>query len=149
MTATALVTGIGGVLLATRPVTFTVGMSATGVRIDGALLSTTEPQTVPGVQLFSGAASLAINTSRGGTSRAGAVMTWGGLATTGQCVLVAVASGASDACRFAIGPTRLTAVDTFDARAHVWHRHYADGVDVAIAVPPGSPLIPIPFPLGH
>lgn len=135
--------------LATNPVTSTVAINAAGVRVDDAFLAAVSPETVHGVQVFSGPASLAITTPHGGLSRAGAVMTWEGLATTGQCVLMVVAGGASDACRFTIGPARLSAADTFDARAHVWHRRYADGVDVTIAVPVGSALIPIPFPLGH
>ena len=148
MIATALVAGACGVWLATKPVTSTVAMDATGVHVDGALLAAVSPQTVHGVQVFDGPASLAITTPRGGTSRAGAVMTWEGLATTGQCVLV-VGAGASDACRFTIGGAGLSAADTFDARSHVWYRRYADGVEVTIAVPAGSPLIPVPFPLGH
>jgi hypothetical protein len=146
---TALVAGICGVWLGASPVTSTVAMNAAGVDVDGALLTPVAPQTMPGVQVFNGPASLAITTPKRGTSHAGAVMVWGGLATTGQCVLVVIDAGASDACKFSEGPARFSAADTFDARNHVWHRRYADGVEVTIAVPVGTPLIPIPFPLGH
>ncbi|HEY6470857.1 MAG TPA: hypothetical protein VI434_13940 [Candidatus Dormibacteraeota bacterium] len=123
-------------------------MSAAGVDIDGVLL-TPVPQAVPGPHIFDGAASLAIGVPHGGTTRAGAVMTWGGLATTGRCVLAVVGAGVSEACQFRQGSSRFSAVDAFDAQGHVWHRRYADGTDVTVAVPAGSPLIPIPFPLGH
>jgi hypothetical protein len=149
MIATALVAGLSGVWLATNPVSPSVAMDAAGVHVDDALLAAVSPQSVRGVRVFNGPASLAITSPSGGTSRAGAVMTWDGLATTGQCVLTVVATRASDACHFTIGSARLSAVDTFDAGARVWHRRYGDGVDVTIAVPAGSSLIPIPFPLGH
>jgi hypothetical protein len=135
--------------LATIPANATVSISASEVQVDGAVLTALTEQVVPGMRVFSGPASLAITAPRGGMSRAGAVMTWGGLATTGQCILVVVAAEASDTCRFTMGPTQLSAVDTLDARADVWRRRYADGVDVTIAVPAGGPLIPIPFPLGR
>jgi hypothetical protein len=149
MIATALVAGVCGVWLATNPMTSTVAMDAAGVHVDGALLVALSHETVDGVQVFNGPASLAITAPRGGTSHAGAVMTWDGLATTGQCVLAVVAAGTSDACHFKIGSARLASADTFDAQAHVWHRQYSDGVVATIAVPAGSALIPIPFPLGH
>jgi hypothetical protein len=145
----ALVIGICGVWLALSPATFTVRMGPSGVLVDGSLLAPMAAQSERGLRVFSGPASLAITDVDEGTSRAGAVMTWAGLSTTGRCVLIVVASGASDNCRFTIGPERVTAADTFDARAHAWHRHYSDGVDVAINVPAGSALIPIPFPLGR
>ena len=135
--------------LATDPVTSTVVMDTAGVHVDDTLLAVVSQQTFPGMQVFNGPASLAITTPRAGMSRAGAVMTWEGVATTGQCVLVVVAAGASEACRFTIGAVRLSAADTFDARAHAWRRRYADGMDATIAVSAGSALIPIPFPLGH
>ncbi len=149
MIVISLVAGLCGVWLAADPTTSTVAFDAAGVHVDDALLDAVSPATIHGVRVFDGPASLAITTPRGGISRAGSVMTWGGLATTGQCVLVVVAAGASDACRFTIGAAHLAAADTFDAPDHVWHRRYADGVDVTIAVPAGSALIPIPFPLGH
>ena len=149
MFATALVAGVCGVWLATDPATSTVVMDTAGVHVDGALLALVSQQTFPGAQVFDGAASLAIGVPRGGMSRAGAVMTWEGLATTGQCVLVVVGAGVSEACHFTPGVVRVSAVDTFDARGHVWRRRYADGMDVTVAVPAGSALIPIPFPLGH
>ncbi|HUZ71021.1 MAG TPA: hypothetical protein VMU65_15035 [Candidatus Saccharimonadales bacterium] len=149
MMAMALVAGICSVWLALIPPSFTIAMDATGVHVDGAVLRAATPQSVLGMRVFRGPASLAITASRGGASRAGAVMTWGGVVTTGRCVLVVIATGASDTCRFTMGSARLSARDTFDARAHIWHRVYGDGADVTIAVPAGSPLIPIPFPLGH
>jgi hypothetical protein len=149
LTFAALVTGICGVWLAASPLTSTVAMEATGVNVDGAFLTRVAPQTTPGVHVFNGPASLAITVPKGGTSHAGAVMIWGGLATTGQCVLVVVDGGASDACQFNEGSARFSAADTFDARRLVWHRRYTDGVDVTITVPDGTALIPIPFPLGH
>lgn len=150
MIVTALVVGVCGVWLSVTPTTFTVAMTVAGVMVDGARLTPLQRQTPDGVEVFVGPASLAITRGRGdGTSRAGAVMSWGGVAATGQCVLVVLSTGASDACRFMIGASRLTAIDTYDARNRVWHRQYQDGLDVTIALPSGTPLIPIPFPLGH
>lgn len=149
MTAAALLIGVCGVWLGLSPATVTVRIGPSGVLVDDSLLTPLAAQSMHGLRVFNGPASLAITDAGGGTSHAGAVMTWNGLATTGQCVLVVVKSGASDTCRFAIGAKRLTAADTFDARNHVWRRHYADGVDIAIQVPAGSALIPVPFPLGR
>jgi hypothetical protein len=76
-------------------------------------------------------------------------MTWNGLAVTGHCVMHVAGTSASDACEFTTGGGRLASVDNFDFGARVWHRHYQDGIDVTIAVPAGTELIPIPFPLGR
>ena len=80
---------------------------------------------------------------------AGAVMTWNGAATTGRCVLVATARPVRETCRFVMGTLRMTAADTFDGASRMWRRRYGDGVDVAIAVPLGSALTPIPFPIAR
>jgi hypothetical protein len=145
----ALVAGVCGAWLAASPQPSTVVVSAAGVDIDSVLLTPVASQAALGLHVFGGPASLAVSVPQGGTSRAGAVMTWGGIATIGQCVLAVVGSRASEACQFREGPSRFSAADTFDARGHVWHRRYADGSQVTIMVPAGSPLIPIPFPLGH
>ncbi len=144
-----MVAGLCGVWLATSAHTSIVVMDAAGVDVDGVLFTSVVPQAAAGLHVFGGPASLAISVPHEGTSRAGAVMKWGGLATTGQCVLAVVGAQASEACQFQEGSSRFSAADTFDAGGHVWHRRYADGTDVTIAVPAGSTLIPIPFPLGH
>lgn len=149
MTVTALLAGSVGVWLATTPVASSVVMTAAGVQVDGVALTLATSRTGSSLHIYTGPASLAIRTSSGRNSSAGAVMTWGGLATTGRCLLVATGAGASDACEFRVGSARLSSTDTFDARTHLWHRSYSDGVAVTIAVPAGSTLIPIPFPLGH
>ena len=118
------------------------------MHIDDILLTPVAPST-PGVHLFTGAASLAIETAMDGTMRAGAVMTWNGLFTTARCELRLGDAGAVETCHYDMGTIRLTSTDSYSARLRVWHRRYGDGVEIAIPVPSGTALIPIPFPLGR
>jgi hypothetical protein len=131
------------------PRSFTVVVRGGGVSIDGEVLTAAVQEPANGTRVFTGRGSLAITTVSAGTTRAGAVMTWNGLAATGHCLLHRAGSHASEACEFTTGADRLTSVDTFDFAAMVWHRHYQDGIDVTIAVPAGTELIPIPLPLGR
>ena len=105
--------------------------------------------STPEMQMFIGAAALAIATTRAGTERAGAVMSWNGVPTTARCVLRRTDAGAAEVCDYHIGATRLSSTDDYAASARTWHRRYSDGMEIAITVPTGAALIPIPFPLGR
>lgn len=149
LTALALVVSVLGVWLATSSGSFAVDVTAREVRVDGFVLTPSLPQPEKGVRVFTGKATLAISAVGPGETVAGAVMTWGGVSTTGRCVLRVLASTASEACQFTIGDTEVTSLDRFDVPTRTWQRRYGDGGEVAIAVPAGSALIPIPFPLGR
>ena len=146
--ALALIAAAGGVWLSTSPRSFDAGNDASGVHIDDILLTPVAPST-PRMHLFTGAASLAIATALDGTMRAGAVMTWNGVFTTARCELHPGDGSAVETCDYDMGTVRLTSMDSYSAQSRVWHRRYGDGVEIAIAVPSGTALIPIPFPLGR
>lgn len=145
--AAALASAIGGIWLSTSTRTFYTGRDASGIHIDDMTLAPATSSVV-GTQVFTGAATVAIAVTPS-MERAGAVMTWNGLLTTGRCVLARRPTGAVETCAYAIGATRLTSNDTYIAATRTWSRRYGDGVEIAIHVPHGSALIPIPFPLGR
>jgi len=138
-----------GVWLSTSPRGHVVSMNAGGVRVDDIVLARVASPPDAGFQLFTGVATLALNPAGPGIMRGGAVMSWNGHATTGRCVVRTTRHATAEACEFSIGTARLTAADTFDHASSSWHRRYSDGVEIAIAVPSGSALIPMPFPVGH
>ena len=147
--AALLAAGIG-IWLSTSTRPFDVGHDATGIHIDDMTLAPTGLSELgAGPQVFTGAATVAIVATPSGTVRAGAVMTWNGLHATGRCVLTRSETGATEICGYVIGAMRLTSVDTFIAATRTWSRRYGDGVVIAIHVPRGSTLIPVPFPLGR
>jgi hypothetical protein len=137
-----------GVWLSTSPRSFDSGGDAAGVHI-GDMTLTPVAQQGSGTTIFTGAATLVIVAPSPRTERAGAVMTWNGVPTTGRCVLTDGAAVASEMCEYEIGAARLTSTDSFTAATRTWHRRYSDGVEITIAVPAGSEVIPIPFPLGR
>jgi hypothetical protein len=137
------------VWLSTSPRSFTVEMTASGVRVGDVLLTATAALATDGIRVFSGQASLALSPTKAGTAHGAAVMLWKGVATTGQCVLHVLPLSAAEACHFKNATAELTAIDTFDFASRLWHRHYGDGVEITIMVPKGGDLIPIPFPLGR
>jgi hypothetical protein len=138
------------VWVSTSPRSFSVVVRGGDVSVDGEILTPAVQEPANGVRVFTGRGSVAIGAASSGTTRSGAVMTWNGLAMTGQCVLHVTGANASEACEFTTeGGARVTSVDNFDFDARVWHRRYQDGMDVTIAVPAGTELIPIPFPLGR
>jgi hypothetical protein len=145
--AALLAAGIG-IWLSTSTRSFDVGQDATGIHIDDMTLAPTG-QSVAGLQVFTGAATVAVVVTPSRLVRAGAVMTWNGLHATGRCVLARSGTGATETCAYVIGATRLTSVDTYIAGTRAWSRRYGDGVEIAIHVPRGSTLIPVPFPLGR
>jgi len=139
----------GGAWLSTTPRTHVVSMGSGGVRVDDIVLTRSASEPATGFQVFTGAATLALSVPAPGIMRAGAVMTWNGHVTTGSCVVHMSGHATVESCDFNIGATRLAAVDTFDRASSTWRRRYSDGIDIAITVPDGSPLIPVPFPVGH
>ena len=145
----ALIAAGMGVWLSTSPRGHVVSMNSGGVRMDDLVLTRLTSAPSAGFQLFTGVATLALHPAAPGIMRGGAVMTWNGHATTGRCVIHMTRHVTGEACEFSIGATRLTAADTFDLASRTWHRRYSDGVEIAIAVPGGSALIPVPFPVGH
>jgi hypothetical protein len=146
--ALALAAAGGGVLLSTSPRSFDAGVDAVGVHVDDAIL-TPVAQSAAGTKVFTGAATLVIVVASPGIVRAGAVTTWNGVLTTGRCVLIGGAAGASETCQYDLGTALLTSIDSFVVRTRTWHRRYSDGGEIAITVPAGSALIPVPFPLGR
>jgi hypothetical protein len=146
--ALALVAAGTGAWLSTSPRSFDAGRDGAGVHIDGFVL---EPvaQSPAGTQVFTGVASLVIAKASAGVVHAGAVMTWNGSSVSGRCVLALRAAGTREVCDYLIGSARLSATDTYSAATRTWHRRYSDGVEVAVEVPGGTTLIPIPFPLGR
>ncbi len=149
LTVLALIAAGIGVGLSTSPRGHVVSMNAVGVRVDEVVLTRVASAPSAEFQLFTGVATLALHEAAPGVMRGGAVMTWNGHATTGRCVVRMTRHATGEACEFSIGTTRLTADDIFDHASSTWHRRYSDGVEIAIAVPGGSPLIPVPFPVGH
>jgi hypothetical protein len=137
------------VWVSTTPRSFSVALRGGSVSVDGAILTSGPQMSAKSPRVFTGGGSLAITAVASGTTRAGAVMIWKGLATTGQCVLHVIGRSASETCEFTTGADQVASVDIFDFAAGVWRRHYQDGIDVTIAVPAGTELIPIPFPLGR
>ncbi len=119
------------------------------MRVDDVVLTQVASTPASGLRVFTGVATLALSAPGQQIVRAGAVMTWNGHTTTGRCVVDVARHATGETCAFSIGATRLSAVDSFDSTASQWHRHYSDGVDIAIDVPRGTTLIPIPFPVGH
>lgn len=142
----SLAAAIGGVGLFASPPSFDAGEDAAGVHIDGMIL-TPVASAGAGIRTFSGAATEVIHTTPSGAVRAGAVMTWNGMATKGRCLLLPTAMGAEEVCDYVIGTSMLTSIDTFSAVTRTWRRRYGDGVDIVITVPKGCSVIPIPFPL--
>jgi hypothetical protein len=128
---------------------FTVEMTASGLRVDEVVLTASTPRFVGGLRVFTGPASVALTAGESGSMRAAAVMTFNGVKTTGQCESHVSSRTASEACQFKGGGAGLTSTATFDFRSRTWDRRYSDGIEVTIMVPTGSELIPIPFPLGH
>jgi hypothetical protein len=140
---------VAGALVWTTPRSFTVGMRSGKIIVDSLVLTPRAGPFSNGVRVFTGSATLAVSLPKSGTTYGGAVMTWGGVATTGRCALHASDMPVVETCRFTDGSGALTSTDTFDPTTRTWQRRYEDGVDVSITVPPASALIPIPFPLGH
>jgi hypothetical protein len=140
---------LAGVLLWMSPRSFSVEMTSGKVVVDSLVLTPRAGPFTNGVRVFTGPATLAVSPSKSGTTYGGAVMTWGGVSTTGRCILHANTVPVFETCRFTNPSGALTSTDTFDPVARTWHRRYADGVDVSVTVPPASALIPVPFPLGH
>jgi hypothetical protein len=143
----ALAASCTGVWLSTGPRSFDVGQDPIGIHVDDITL--TRASQLSGGEVFTGAATVVIRTTPSGAVRAGAVMTWNGVRATGRCALISSAQGARETCVYEIGATRLTSNDTFVARTRTWSRRYGDGVEIAINLPIGSALIPVPFPLGR
>lgn len=137
-----------GVLLSTSPRSFDAGGDAAGVHIDDMTLAPAA-QPKSGTTIFTGAATLVIVAPSPRTERAGAVTTWNGVPTTGRCVLTDGVAVTSEMCEYEMGTARLTSTDSYTAATRTWHRRYSDGVEITIAVPTGSEVIPIPFPLGR
>ena len=148
MMALALAAAGIGVWLSVSPRSFDAGLDAVGVHVDDMVL-TPVAQSAVGTKVFTGAATLVLAVGSPGIVRAGAVTTWNGVPTTGRCVLIGGAAGASETCQYELGTARLTSTDAYVARTRTWHRRYSDGDEITITVPAGSALIPIPFPLGR
>lgn len=146
--ALAIVAAGTGAWLSTSPRSFDAGRDDAGVHIDDFVL---EPlaQSPAGMQVFTGVASLVIANTSAGVVRAGAVMSWNGFSTSGRCVLAHGAASTEETCDYLIGTARLSSTDTYTAATRTWHRRYSDGVEIAVTVPGGTTVIPIPFPLGR
>src|SRR5579884_2258844 len=127
--------------LAIVPATPSMFLSADGLHVDG--VAVPRESTADGVTVFTGSVTLAL-TSAHGDEIAAAETIFQGRRTTGRCVR----RGLREQCRFFIGATVLTALDTFDSRESVWQRVYSDGTAVSIAVPQGAGLVPVALPLG-
>ena len=138
-----------GIWLSSHPPSFSAGEDARGIHVGDITLAPIKSRLFNDVLAFAGVASMAVRTLDAGTVHAGAVMTWNGRPSTGRCVLLSITSAARETCNFQIGSTRLTATDWFDIKARTWHRRYDDGMAIAISVPTGLTVVPIPFPLGR
>jgi hypothetical protein len=147
--ALACVATGGAVWLSTSSRSFTVEMTASGLRVDDLVLTASTRQSVGGMRVFTGQASVALAVVESGSMRAAAVMTLNGVEATGQCESHVLSTTASETCQFKSGGAGLTSTATFDFGSRTWDRRYSDGIEVTIMVPRGSELIPIPFPLGH
>jgi hypothetical protein len=148
MLALALVSAAGGVCLSTTPRPLDAGLDGAGVHVDGVTLTRVAISSAS-TQIFTGAATLVIDTASSGVITAAAVMTWNGLSATVRCVFHRGGAGGVETCLYELGSNQLTSTDRFSARTRTWFRQYSDGVAVAIGLPRGSTVIPIPFPLGH
>jgi hypothetical protein len=148
--AVALIAACCGVWLSTTPGSFTVAMTPATVRVDDVMLTSSGPPSAGGIQAYTGPASLALSGIGSGTMHGGAVMIWKGAVATARCVLRTAADNrTSETCNFVLGQTQMSSTDVFDETSRTWGRRYGDGVRVSIAVPPGTDLMPIPFPLGR
>ncbi len=134
--------------MSTAPRSFDAGQDGTGVHVDGTTL-TPVAQKTSGSQVYTGAATLVIDTSSSGVITAAAVMTWNGLSATVRCVFLHSGTGGVETCLYELGSQQLSSIDRFSAGTQSWYRQYSDGVAVTISVPRGSMVIPVPFPLGH
>ncbi len=99
--------------------------------------------------MFTGAATLVIDTAPSGMITSAAVMTWNGLSATVRCVFLRSGTGGVESCLYELGSQRLSSIDRFSASSQNWYRQYSDGVAITISVPRGNIVIPVPFPLGH
>jgi len=149
LAALALIAGGAGVWISVAPRAHWVSFEAHAVRVDDAMLTSVAAPPGATLRLFSGAATLALMPGGADIMRGGAVMSWNGSTTTGRCVLELETTRPTETCDFTLGSRHLASHDTFDEAASVWHRHYSDGVEVAITVAQGSQIIPLPFPLGR
>jgi hypothetical protein len=136
------------VWLSTAPRSFDAGQDGTGVHVDGTTLTLVAQKTL-GSQIFTGAATLVIDTAPSGVITAAAVMTWNGLPATVRCVFLRSGTGGVETCLYELGSQRLSSIDRFGASTQSWRRQYSDGVAITISVPRGNMVIPVPFPLGH
>ena len=144
----ALISAAAGVWLSAAPRSFDAGKDGAGVHVDGTTLTLVAQET-PGSQVFTGAATLVLDTASSGVITAAAVMTWNGISATVRCAFLRNGTGGVESCVYELGSQRLSSIDRFSASSQTWYRQYSDGVAVTISVPQGSIVIPVPFPLGH
>jgi hypothetical protein len=146
--ALALISAAAGVWLSIAPRSFDAGMDGAGVHVDGITL-TPLAQKATGSQVFTGAATLVVDTASSRMVTAATVMTWNGVRATVRCVYLRSSIGGVETCLYELGSQRLTSTDQFSASRQSWYRQYSDGVAITITVPRGTTVIPVPFPLGR
>lgn len=100
---------------------------------------------------YAGSGAAMVVVRDGQNTRGAAVAVAHGRHITGQCSMsMASDTSVTESCSFVIDYAhKLAATDTLDiTQGSVWHRHYDDGSDTLIAVPPNGAVIPVPFAIG-
>lgn len=150
--ATAMAVGVsaaiaGLVLLALRG---PVAVYANGrvLHVGGNVL-TIERSTAT-TTLYNGDAAYLLTMEQDGSVIGTAAWTGSGPGSSNVCVMRDQPSRIVETCRFDDADVTITSVDSYVLAAPgAWHRTYADGQQVTIAVPSDGVLVPVPFPIGR
>ncbi|HKR98626.1 MAG TPA: hypothetical protein VJU79_03835 [Candidatus Dormibacteraeota bacterium] len=137
----------GGIALTATHSDIAVFADVTGVHV-GNLTLHQRDSGVPGERVFAGDAVLAIAMHGTNTFEGSGVALVQGRRSVGSCTMTVHAETTVEDCDLRLGATRLRAHDVYSAARREWLRRYADGTEITMQVPPGSSVIPIPFPIG-
>lgn len=144
-----LVVAVIGGLLSYNPPAVPVGRAGAGGGIQLGDVTLTPNPTVPNSYGGGNRPAMMVIPLPDGTTRGVAVGFVHGRKTTGSCILRQSDNAVSEACIFMLGDISYSSTDTIDVKGGaVWHRRYADGQGVSIAIPPNGSVVPVPFPIG-
>jgi hypothetical protein len=110
------------------------------------------PTSTGGATTYTGNGAVVLQENSDGTAAAGGSTVLDGMIVTGSCRMQTLSTIVTDKCRFMLGGTQVSSIDTYDLGPtgdHNWHRQYSDGKSTLISVPTDGALIPVPFPVGR
>jgi hypothetical protein len=102
-------------------------------------------------RLYTGPATLLLIDRPDGSVIASAVTHLEGESVTGVCALgPSTTTGLTEHCTLHIGSAKVTCEDVLRFEVPgIWQRSCSDGQVLAVSVPAGAEVIPMPFPLGR